>query len=395
MLVHCVLGPSSQRRLTLYKIARGGTGMCSESMRTDGQAASGSMKNTHGLVTIVIPAYDARPYIQEALDGIANQYYSHWELVVVEDASPESTQDIIAGFAKRFPGKRIHFQRQAENRGASATRNVAMQLARGDYIAFLDADDYWQPNHLSSKVNLLQKAGADIAYGPAEMFDSQSRQKLLWWGPTSLELTHFPESLFARNFIQPSATVMRSDVRDDIGCFDERVYLVEDIEYWLRAQTHGKVFAYDPLTTTGYRKNHASASTTGRLILCYDGLARIGLRYQHLIGQPAFRNYLLSRQLVSAGLGHLSYRPTEHNQCDPAVGYRWLREASQLGRTVWNSPLYVRMARIATVSGTHPLLRKIFRMRFKSITRQEVSYDLCRPISSPQQAAARTIGIAA
>jgi len=336
-------------------------------------------QNANGLVTIIMPAYEARPYIQEALDGIARQDYPHWELVIVEDASTDSIRDIVEDFSKRLPHNRILFKRQSENRGASATRNAAMQLARGEFIAFLDADDLWQPNHLSSKLNLLKKAGADIAYGPVEMFDNQSRQKILWWGPDSLEQAHFPESLFVRNYIQPSATVMRREVCDDIGCFDEQIFLVEDIEYWLRALSRGKVFAYDPLTTTGYRKNHASASTTGRLILCYDGLARVGLQYQHLIKSASFRNYLLARQLVTAGLGHLGFRRTEHNQCDAVVGYRWLLEASKLGPTQWSSPLYLRLAQFAISSGAHPLFRKAFRMRFKSISRQEVAYDLHRP----------------
>jgi glycosyltransferase involved in cell wall biosynthesis len=320
-----------------------------------------------GLVSIVIPAYESRPYIQEAFDDIALQTYKNWELLVVEDAAPNSIEDLVVAFQQKVPNNRVVFHRKEYNSGASSTRNVAMKMAQGEYIAFLDSDDRWLPDHLSRKVNLLSQSRADIVYSGVDMFDSDTGRSEFIWGPNSEELNHFPNSLFIRNFIQPSGVLIRQSVVEDVGLFDESIFLVEDYDYWLRSVRQGKIFVYDPKVTTRYRKNHASASTTGRMVLCYDGVARVAFKNGDLLKDVEFRNHVLTKHLVTAAFGHLGYVQSSHNRCNPKIGYDLLKLACSIDESKWDAKRWAQRAWLAMNSGTIPAVRGIFRKQYRTV----------------------------
>ncbi|MCY2974889.1 MAG: glycosyltransferase [Planctomycetota bacterium] len=332
-----------------------------------------------GLVSIVIPAYESRPYIQEAFDDIALQTYKNWELLVVEDAAPNSIVDLVVAFQQKVPHNRVVFHRKEHNSGASSTRNVAMKMAQGQYISFLDSDDRWLPDHLSRKVNLLSQSRADIVYSGVDMFDSDSGRSEFIWGPNSEELDHFPNSLFIRNFIQPSGVLIRQSVVEDVGLFDESIFLVEDYDYWLRSVRQGKIFVYDPKVTTRYRKNHASASTTGRMVLCYDGVARVAFRNGDLLKDVEFRKHVLTKHLVTAAFGHLGYAQSSHNRCSPKIGYDLLKLACSIDETKWDAKRWAHRAWLAMNSGTIPAVRGIFRKQYRTVRHIPVDLNsLCK-----------------
>lgn len=317
------------------------------------------------LASIIIPAYEARPFIEHALRDVARQTYKNWELIIVEDASLDSVQDLIDEFRVSMPENNVLFHRKATNTGASATRNVAIGLARGEYVAFLDADDRWLPIHLERKIKKLEFQQADIAYSAVDMFDDGTGKSLYSWGPDAYEQNNFPESLFIRNFIQPSGVVMRRSVLEDVGVFDESIFLVEDYDFWLRAVRKHKQFVFDPKITSRYRKNHASASTTGRMVMCYDGIARVAYRNGDLIHNPELRKSVISKHLITAGLGHLGYRPTKQNLCNPAAGYELIELACEMDPDNWRASRWSRVSKLLLSSGTLPLFREVFRQQFK------------------------------
>ena len=330
------------------------------------------------LVSIVIPAFDSRPYLQEALNDVAQQTHQNWELIVIEDASPESVVDIVDEFRKRVPNNKVIFQRKPTNTGASATRNVALKMATGDLIAFLDSDDRWLPNHLSRKVNLLRTTGSNICYSGVDMFDHFTGNSEFVWGPNQMELDAFPQSLFLRNFIQPSGVVMDRSVLDEVGLFDESIFLVEDYDLWLRSVRAGKRFIYDPKITTRYRKNHAGASTTGRMVLCDDGIARVANRNADLFDDDQVRRLVLTKHLVTAGLGHLGHKQSKQNRCNPEVGYDLLKEACKIDPTKWHARGWTRLAGCVIGSGTVPLFRILFRHQYKKTRFEPLGLDTRR-----------------
>jgi GT2 family glycosyltransferase len=320
------------------------------------------------LVSIVMPAYNAREFIDNALDDVSRQLHGNWELVVVEDGSAEDVEQIIHQFQARHTGNRVVYHRKPENDGVSSARNDAMSLCRGEFVAFLDADDRWSPDHLQRKVRLLRQSGCDLVYSRVEMFDSHSDQVMCTWGPTDEELRLFPESMFGRPYLQPSGVVVRASLLADVGKFDESLAYAEDYDYWFRAIHLGKRFYFDEKITSRYRKNHASAATTGRLVLCYDGVARVASRHLMLKGGDAdSRRRTVARHFLAAGIGHLAFRPSHGNGCNPEAGRQLLHEACRLGVESRDGLKCYWLARFALATGTAEMFRGVFRRKYKRI----------------------------
>jgi glycosyltransferase involved in cell wall biosynthesis len=129
-----------------------------------------------GLVSVIMPVYNARKYLAEAADSVVTQTYSAWELLLVDDGSTDGSTDLARQYAQRDP-KRVRFLTHPDrrNRGASAARNLGLAHARGEFIAFLDADDVWLPEKLTEQVALLRATPqADVLYG----------RTLLWYSWT-------------------------------------------------------------------------------------------------------------------------------------------------------------------------------------------------------------------
>ena len=95
-------------------------------------------------ISIVIPAYNAGPYLIDSITSVINQSFTLWELIVVDDGSTDNTAEIVNPF---LTDERITLIRQT-NKGVSAARNAGIKAARGRFITFLDADDYYYPNNL-------------------------------------------------------------------------------------------------------------------------------------------------------------------------------------------------------------------------------------------------------
>jgi glycosyltransferase involved in cell wall biosynthesis len=103
-------------------------------------------------VSIIIPAYNASRFIEETLQSVIHQDFENWEMIVVNDGSTDNTPDLVSNFAS-IDSRITLISKQ--NTGVSDTRNTGMSLAKGEYLALLDADDVWSPQNLSEKVQLL------------------------------------------------------------------------------------------------------------------------------------------------------------------------------------------------------------------------------------------------
>ncbi len=112
------------------------------------------------LVSIIMPAYNCERFIAEAIRSVLAQTYTDWELIIVDDCSTDNTAQIVAS----FDDTRIVYQRNEKNMGAALTRNRALQITKGHYIAFLDADDLWTPEKLEHQIAFMEKNGYDFTY---------------------------------------------------------------------------------------------------------------------------------------------------------------------------------------------------------------------------------------
>ena len=167
-------------------------------------------------------------------------------------------------------------------------------------VALLDADDRWYPNHLSASVQALQQTGKDLVYSSVLMIEDQTEMLLGVWGPDAWDLKDFPHGLYRRNFITPSATVMRREVLADVGPWGLGFRYCEDADYWFRCLAAGKQFHYLGGCHCLYRKNHDGA-TTQRLCGTLEEFAEISERYVDVAG-------LRTRTLQEVRLAGVSQR---------------------------------------------------------------------------------------
>ena len=125
------------------------------------------MKN--GLTSIIIPMYNASLYIGETLESVRSQKYKNWELIIVDDGSTDSSVVKVQDFISKYPNEaRLLQHPNKKNRGTSASRNLGMKHAIGEFVCFLDADDVWEPDFLGFFVGVLEKNHEiSMAYGPA------------------------------------------------------------------------------------------------------------------------------------------------------------------------------------------------------------------------------------
>lgn len=106
------------------------------------------------MVSIITPSYNAQAFIEETITSVIQQTYPHWEMIIVDDAS---TDDTVAHIKKIMQKEtRIKLHQLKQNSGAAVARNVAIEAAKGNYLAFLDADDIWFPFHLQNSIQTIQ-----------------------------------------------------------------------------------------------------------------------------------------------------------------------------------------------------------------------------------------------
>ena len=126
-----------------------------------------------GLVSVITPVYNAETVIGKTLESVFAQTYKDIEIVLVDDCSTDNSQSVIEEYRKEHP--EIVYFRQRVNQGAGAARNKALELAKGQYVAFLDADDLWYPEKTEKQINLLNEKDGAFSYTAIEMIDSSGK----------------------------------------------------------------------------------------------------------------------------------------------------------------------------------------------------------------------------
>ncbi len=130
----------------------------------------GIMEN-HIKVTVIIPVFNVETYLKQCLDSLLNQSINDFEIICVDDGSTDNSAVILCQYANR--DSRIIFKQQT-NRGAGAARNLGLRFARGEFVIFLDADDFFEPELLETLIGTIEADGSDIAVCKARKFDNDT-----------------------------------------------------------------------------------------------------------------------------------------------------------------------------------------------------------------------------
>ncbi len=232
------------------------------------------------IVSVVMPAYKVAPYIGEALTSVFAQSFLDFEVIVVNDGSPDTQE--LESIVKRF-GDRIVYIKQ-ENLGVSAARNQALRAARGEFVAFLDADDRWLPNYLQEQLAFLQEQNADLVCADAEHFGESlvtNRTYMEELMPASApvgEVTFLGLVSGAQALVTSGVLARRKPIMD-VGLFDEALRDSEDFDLWLRLARHGARLRYQRVVLLQRRCHQDSLSgdefnILTRALRAYDRVER-------------------------------------------------------------------------------------------------------------------------
>ena len=210
-------------------------------------------------VSVVIPAYNAAGHIGEALDSVFAQTFTDYELIVVNDGSPD-TEDLERVLGPYL--ERLVYIKQ-ENRGPSGARNTAIRKAQGTYVAMLDSDDMWLPEFLAEQMTFLTaNPEVDLVYTDAWIFgDTELAGRTFMQGAPSRGQISFESLLRYETQIITSCTVLRRAAAIDAGLFDEEFIRCEDFDLWIRLAHRGHRMSYQRKVLAKHRMHSSSLAS--------------------------------------------------------------------------------------------------------------------------------------
>jgi glycosyltransferase involved in cell wall biosynthesis len=191
------------------------------------------------LVSVVVPAFNSSRTLAQALDSVLIQDYDPLEIIVVDDASSDQTADVAAAYSDRG----VRLVRLSQNGGASRARNVGLHAVRGEYVAFLDADDVWHAAKLRRQIDLLESnPGMSLATCDSVFADPSGKivkRSHVQHPPTAGADAW--KALLSHNFIPTPTVVARKTALEQAGDFDCSLPMAEDLDMWIRLALVGDV----------------------------------------------------------------------------------------------------------------------------------------------------------
>lgn len=186
-------------------------------------------------VSIILPTYNREHSIGRSIESILRQTYPYWELLVIDDASEDRTEEIVVDIA--VSDERVHYYRQPRNSGVAAARNEGIRLAKYVYVAFQDSDDIWEEDKLEKQMLVFERQpGVGMVYCAFEGTKQDGTT-------VRIPSRSMPEEdlqgdlyklLLQRNFIGAPTAVIRKECLDKVGGFDETLSCLEDWELFIR-----------------------------------------------------------------------------------------------------------------------------------------------------------------
>ncbi|MDD4286888.1 MAG: glycosyltransferase [Candidatus Peribacteraceae bacterium] len=187
--------------------------------------------NKAPLVSVVMPAFNVEQYIAEAIESILSQSFSDFELIIVNDGSSDRTLNVIEDYARRDP--RICYRSNSQNLNAAVAANIGLTLARGIYIARMDADDIAVPQRLEKQVRFLESHPEVGVVGGAMMLMTEDKRIL---AKREYRLTNeaIQKRIFKYSPFCHASIMFRKSILDRVGLYDPRYRTAYDYDLFLR-----------------------------------------------------------------------------------------------------------------------------------------------------------------
>ena len=227
------------------------------------------------MVSIVMPAYHAGGTIRESVESVLAQTVQDWELIVIDDGSDDDTAAILEELSAS--DKRIRFLKNEQNRGASYTRNRAIALAEGEWIAFLDSDDRWHPQKLQKQLALAEQHPDLVVSYTASAFIDEDGKPYGYVMAAEERLTY--PMLLRSNLMSCSSVLIRASVMKGIRMPSDRMH--EDYFVWLTVlREYGVAYGIDePLLIYRLSKHSKSASRIRSAMMLFRAYRAVGYSF--------------------------------------------------------------------------------------------------------------------
>lgn len=248
------------------------------------------------LISVIMPTYNHAHFLGDALQSALKQSYRAIEIIVVDDGSTDHTRAVVERF-----GERVRYLWQ-ENRGLASARNRGILAARGEYIALLDADDFWEPTYLETVQRVLASQPTLGAVYTGLQFVNSKGERLTQRCVTTVPSDQLYERLLDGEFFAPSAVLIRRACFTAVGLFDEALRASEDWDMWLRvAQVYGFAGIAQPLLN--YRVHSHNMSADPVYMLRYQTMV-VRKHFGPPLGDPT--QWPLSRQRAWAAVAYFA-----------------------------------------------------------------------------------------
>lgn len=192
-------------------------------------------------VSVIIPSYKTADLIAACLDSVFRQTYSDFEAIVVNDGSPDTPE--LERVLQSYRDRIVYIKQ--ENKRAAGARNNAIEHARGEFVAFLDSDDTWMPDHLASQMQLFAEDPAlDLVYCDGILVGEASQESEFMKRCPSTGPATFEALIVERCQIPISTVVARKRTLTEAGLFDEKLTRCDDYDMWVRSAFNGAKIGY-------------------------------------------------------------------------------------------------------------------------------------------------------
>jgi len=265
------------------------------------------------LVSVVIATYNMAQYLPQAIDSILRQTWPNLEVIVVDDGSKDNTAAVLATYDSN---PRVRYV-CTENQGQPKAKNCGIKLTSGDFIAFCDADDLWEPYKLEVQMPLFTHSRIGIVYSEVSNIDEQNQryEKAPAYVRHSGKVT---DQLLIRNFVPFGTAIIRRECIEKCGIFDEQFRMGIDWDLWLRYSLYWE-FAYSPMRTYIYREWSGQMSTNyrGRYDFAIRILSNFIEKHRTMLNSRAVRSAWADMYISQAN----AIATNEHGFKEPITGY--------------------------------------------------------------------------
>ena len=217
---------------------------------------------TNPKVSVIIPTYNRTNLLPRAIKSVLNQTFKDFELIIVDDCSTDNTEEVIRKFQKK--DKRIKHIRHEKNRGLSAVRNTGIRITKGEYIGFLDDDDEWLPEKLEKQIKLFSSSpDKKLGFVACDYLEINSNTGAVFRYNIPKYKNAFKTLLKSTSLCNSSNTIVKRNVLDDVGFFDENLEVGEDRDMWIRiAQKYDFDFVPELLFRYYIHQNNITKTTS-------------------------------------------------------------------------------------------------------------------------------------